>query len=143
MRKMSSFLRLLDFPGVCGLQTRAKKAKSGNLNLFLRILPFFSLKIAGKTREKRAKLSRKRFRLPDFALKEAGKADFQEGRLDTPYSHLQQPSYRWFETLRDVVACCPAACPGNSRFKRARVGKITDHPSQKNTRKQSQMGSLS
>ena len=36
-----------------------QKAKSGNLNLFLRILPFFSLKIAGKTREKRAKCPEK------------------------------------------------------------------------------------
>ena len=44
------------------------KAKSGNLNLFLRSLPFFHCKIQGKEGEKRAKMRRKRFRLPDFAF---------------------------------------------------------------------------
>ena len=49
------------------LRTDRIKAKSGNLSLFLRILPFFpwlSLCFA----RKKGKRRRKRFRLPDFAL---------------------------------------------------------------------------
>ena len=45
----------------------AIKAKSGNLNLSLCILPFFHCKIQGKE-GKKGKMRRKRFRLPDFAL---------------------------------------------------------------------------
>ena len=49
-----------------GLQA-ALKAKSGNLNLFLRILPFF-LEHYRENKGKKSKMPRKRFRLPDFAL---------------------------------------------------------------------------
>ena len=45
----------------------AFKAKSGNLNLFLRILPFFPLFSLYFARKK-GKMRRKRFRLPDFAF---------------------------------------------------------------------------
>ena len=45
-----------------------RKAKSGNLNLFLCTLPFFHCKIQGK-QGKKGKMRRKRFRLPDFALR--------------------------------------------------------------------------
>ena len=41
-------------------QVSLVKAKAGNLNLFLRILPFVSLKIAGKTREKREQNAQKK-----------------------------------------------------------------------------------
>ena len=55
-------------------QSPPKKAKSGNLNLFsLCTMPFFHCKIQGKKKGKKGKMRRKRFRLPDFALKGAGK----------------------------------------------------------------------
>ena len=88
LRKKAFFLRFLDFPGALRtLRKRAKKAekgrkrpiskaKSGNLNLFLRILPFFPL-FPCNFQGKKGKIHRKRFRLPDFA-------DFREGRPDTP-----------------------------------------------------------
>ena len=47
--------------------TMKSKAISGNLNLFLCSLPFFSCKIQGN-KGKKGKMCRKRFRLPDFAL---------------------------------------------------------------------------
>ena len=43
------------------------KAKSGNLNLFLRILPFFPL-FPFILQGNKGKIRRKRFRLPDFAV---------------------------------------------------------------------------
>ena len=45
----------------------AGKAKSGNLNLFLCILPFFIANYREK-KGKKGKMHRKRFRLPDFAF---------------------------------------------------------------------------
>ena len=46
-----------------------KKAKSGNLNLFLGIFALFSLVFPAIFKEKKGKIRRKRFRLPDFAFK--------------------------------------------------------------------------
>ena len=46
-----------------------KKAKSGNLNLFLGIFALFSLVFPAIFKEKKGKICRKRFRLPDFAFK--------------------------------------------------------------------------
>ena len=48
-------------------QIPAEKAKSGNLNLVLRILPFFPL-FPCILQGKKGKTRRKRFRLPDFAF---------------------------------------------------------------------------
>ena len=56
------------FPLCSRTSAGSYKAKSGNLNLFLRILPFFSLIFPAFCEEKRAKCAEKRFRLPDFAL---------------------------------------------------------------------------
>ena len=52
------------------------KAKSGNLNLFLHILPFFPCKIQGN-KGKKGKMRRKWFRLPDFAFLRSGRAQMQ------------------------------------------------------------------
>ena len=52
-------------------QKSRREAKSGNLNLFLCILPFFHCKMQGKE-GKKGKMRRKRFRLPDFVCREKG-----------------------------------------------------------------------
>ena len=49
--------------------SRCTPAKSGNLNLFLCILPFFHCKMHREKKGKKGKMRRKRLRLPDFAFK--------------------------------------------------------------------------
>ena len=58
-------------PKISIFKSLGKKAKSGNLNLFLGILLFSPLVFPCNFQGKKGKIRRKRFRLPDFAFKQA------------------------------------------------------------------------
>ena len=88
----------------CLLSGHQREAKSGNRNLFLHILPFFLAK-HGESQGKKSKMRRKRFRLPDFALR----VPKSEGYLKSDFSGSQKRGDEGVVKRAEVVRECTGA----------------------------------